>query len=462
MPKNPENKKPTRRDAVKIAGGAAVAGAAISQFGAPFIQKVRAANDKVQFGMVGTGSRGSYLLKHLKSIDAGRCVAICDIDETALNRGAETIGTNPQKFKDYRELLAQKNIDAVWVTTPLFMHFPVTRDVLQSGKHVFCEKSLVFKPDEVHGLRALAAQYPKQVIQTGLQRRYSVYYQTVKEMIDKGILGDVKHVHAQWHRNPGWTMKGDPKKDRMKNWRLFREYSGGLTAELASHQIDIADWMLGATPEFVMGLAGLDTLHDGRDIYDNEYLIFKYPNGKKMTFSSICTNSHLPLLNGTRTEMGELILGTQGAVHITVGDDTHPATAMWYPEPPKPQVAVAGDKKEAPYKAGATMVSAAGGRALPVLLNKELPSNNDGFLEREMKFARRWLYQKGVLVPEEQKNPVDTELESFFDACRTGARPRADVEVGLQDSIAVMLANQSLDEGRKVYFNEIEKMGKKA
>jgi len=199
-----------------------------------------------------------------------------------------------------------------------------------------------------------------------------------------------------------------------------------------------------------------------RDIYDNEYLIFSYPNGKKMSFTSICTNAHLPLLNGTRTEMGELIMGTQGAVHITVGDDTHPATAMWYPEPPKPSAAPAGEKKEGAFKAGATMVSAAGGRALPVLLNKELPSNNDSFLEREMKFARRWLYSKGVLVPEEQKNPVDNELEGFFESCRTGKKPLADVEVGLQDSIAVMLANQCLDEGRKVYFNEIEKTGKKA
>ncbi len=462
MPTKPTTKDITRRDAVKLAAAAGVVAAAAAEISAPRIQTVRAANDKIQFGMVGTGSRGAYLLKHMKSMDAGRCVAVCDVDQTALNRGAETIGTNPQKFKDYRELLAQKNIDAVWVTTPLFMHYPVTRDVLQAGKHVFCEKSLVFRPEEVHGLRALAAQYPKQVIQTGLQRRYSQYYQTVKDMIDKGILGDVKHVHAQWHRNPGWTMKGDPKKDRLKNWRLFREYSGGLTAELASHQIDIADWMFGATPEFVMGLGGQDTLFDGRDIYDNEYLIFKYPGGRKMTFSSVCTNAHLPLLGGTRTEMGELILGTKGAVHITVGDDTHPASAIWYPEPPKPSATPAGDKKETPYKAGATMVAAAGGKALPVLLSSEQLSGNEGFLEKEMKFARRWLYSKGVMVPEEAKNPVDTELESFFDACRTGKRPKADVEIGLQDSIAVMLANQSLDEGRKVYFNEIEKMGKKA
>lgn len=439
----------SRRDVVKIAG---MASAAVG----PYLQKVRAANEPVQYGFIGTGSRGSYLLGHLSKIDTGRCTAVCDINQTALDHGAQVIGANPQKFKDYRELLGAKNIDAVLIAVPLFEHFRVTRDSLEAGKHVFCEKSLVFKPEEVHGLRALTAAHPKQVLQVGLQRRYSKFYQAVRDMVEKGVLGDVKHVYAQWHRDPGWTMKGDPKTNRLANWRLFREYSGGLTAELASHQIDVSDWMLGATPEFVMGLGEQNTMHDGRDINDNIQLIFRYPGGKKLLYSAICTSSHLPLLNGTRTEMGELIMGTEGSVHITVGDDTHPATAMWFPEPPKPRAS--GEKKEA-FKAGATMVSAAGGKSLPILLPKDQVTGNEGFLDRELKFARRWLYTKGVMVPEEDKNPVDTELESFFENIRDGKRPRADVEVGLEDSIAVMLANLCMDQERRVYFNEIQKMG---
>jgi hypothetical protein len=87
-------------------------------------------------------------------------------------------------------------------------------------------------------------------------------------------------------------------------------------------------------------------------------------------------------------------------------------------------------------------------------------TGNESFLEKEMKFARLWLYQKGVLVPEEEKNPVDTELESFFNDCRTGGHPKADLEVGLNDSIAVILSNLAMDEARMVQFNEIEKMGK--
>ena len=158
--------------------------------------------------------------------------------------------------------------------------------------------------------------------------------------------------------------------------------------------------------------------------------------------------------------MGEIICGTQGSIHITIGDDNNKPIGMWFREPsPPPKVEEAGKKKEA-FKAGATMVASAGSKPLPILMSKDLMAGNESFLEREMKFARLWLYQKGVLVPEEDRNPVDIELESFFNDCRKGTRPLADLEVGLQDSIAVILSNMALDEGRMVYFNEIEKMGK--
>lgn len=452
----------TRREVVKIAGAAGVAAAASQLQGAPAIQTVKAANNQVQYGFIGTGSRGSYLLKHLKSIDAGRCVAVCDIVEDHLNKGAQTIGNNPDKYKDYRELLARKDIDAVYIAVPLYVHFPVTRDSLMAGKHTFCEKSLVFKPEEVHALRALAKEHPKQVLQVGLQRRYSRYYQTVKDMVDKGVLGEVTHMHAQWHRDPGWKMKkmADLNQQKTTNWRLYREFSGGLTAELASHQIDVADWMFNGTPDFVVGVGSLDWIKDGRDIYDNIQLIYKYPGGRKLTYSSISTNSHLPILGGHRTEFGEVIMGTAGSVEITLGDDEHPATGLWFREPNPPgEVTKAGEKKEA-WKAGATMVAAGTQRALPVILPKDEVTGNESFLDREMKFARRWLYTKGVMVPEEQRNPVDTELETFLNNCRDGKRPKADVEVGLNDSTAVILSNLAMDEERRVFFNEIEKMGR--
>jgi len=458
-----QEKNVSRRELLKAAGAVSAVAAATANR-APAIQKVKAANDQVQFGMIGTGSRGSYLLKHLKGIDNGRCVALCDINAENLKHGVDTIGNNPKTFKDYRELLAQKDVDAIFVTVPLFVHFPVTKDALQAGKHVFCEKCLVFKPEEVHALRALAAEHPKQTLQTGLQRRYSYFYQTVKQMVDKGILGDVHHIHAQWHRNmvnkPSslWTMKPGGESN-IANWRVFRSMSGGLTAELTSHQVDVADWMFGSSPEFVMGLGSLDTLKDGRDVYDNIQLIYRYPKGQKLTYSSISTNSFLPYFNAGRAEMGEIIMGTDGTVEITVGADGAPPIAWWYREPPKAaaETTKAGEKKKA-FVAGATMV-ASGGPATPIpIMTADLNfTGNESFLDKEVKFAKRWLTSKGVMIQEEQRNPVDTELESFFQNCRDGKKPKADLEIGLADSVAVILSNQAMDEGRKVYFSEIDK-----
>src|SRR5438552_1918161 len=90
----------SRRDFVKSAGAAAM-------ISAPAIQTIKAANDKVQFDTIGTGSRGYYLLQHINQTDRGRCVAVCDLYDANLKKGADVTGTNPKTFKNYRELLSQ-------------------------------------------------------------------------------------------------------------------------------------------------------------------------------------------------------------------------------------------------------------------------------------------------------------------------------------------------------------------
>ena len=228
--------------------------------------------------------------------------------------------------------------------------------------------------------------------------------------------------------------------------------------------------MFGSPPEFVMGLGSLDTLKDGRDVWDNVQLIYKYPKGQKMTYSSISTNQFLPYFNGNRAEMGEIIMGTEGTIEITVGGDTpgvmfQPPIAWWYREPPKAaaEVSKAGEKKKEALVAGATMVTTGGANGpIPIMTGDMTFTGKESFLDKEVKFARRWLTSKGVMVQEEQRNPVDVELESFFDCCRTGKQPIAHLEIGMADSVAVILSNLAMDEGRKVYFNEIEKMGKPA
>ena len=455
----------TRREVVQIGAATAVAAAVVAKATGPGIQKVKAASNQIQLGIIGLGGRGQYHVTHLNKLDGHKLVAACDIYEPNLKKGAGESKDKPQQYKDYRELLARKDIDAVMIAAPLYLHYPMTRDAIQAGKHVFCEKSLVFKPEEIYALRALMQDHSKQVLQVGLQRRYSQFYQVARQMIDKGLLGDVTNVYGQWHRNlvakpsQNWIMKKNHPRGDDANWRLLKKLSGGLTAELASHQIDIADWMFGSHPEMVMGLGGIDYFKDGRDNYDNIQLIYRYPKGQRLMYSSICTNSHSPMFNASRTEFGEIIMGTQGTIHITVGTDDEPALGMWFREPAP---AVPTGK---PVVAAASLASTGkGSKPLPILLGKDEVTQDDSFMSKEVKFARRWLYSKGVMVPEEGTNPVEVQLEAFFNSCRTGAKPKADMEVGLADSTAVMLSNIAMDEGRRVNFTEIEKYaaGKKA
>ncbi len=200
-----------------------------------------------------------------------------------------------------------------------------------------------------------------------------------------------------------------------------------------------------------------------RDVYDNIQLIYVYPNGRKLLYSSISTSSHLDLLQAQRQEFGEVIMGTAGAIEITIGDDNHPATALWYREPTPvsaPEVKKAGEKKEA-FKAGATMTTASASKGVPLLLPKDEQGSGDSFLERESKFARRWLYSKGIMVPEEDRNPVTVELEDFLLCCKDpkNRKPKANLEVGLNDSTSVILSNLAMDEQRRVNYTEMQTLG---
>lgn len=451
-----------RRDFVKAAGAAAAVAAAIPRAkGAPGILTARAAEKQITYGFIGPGSRGGRLLeRHLINTNVGRCAAICDVYQPNLDKAMKTMAAHkPEAYTDYRQVLDRKDIEAVFITVPLYLHFPIMRDALLAGKHVFCEKSLVHTPAEVHALRALHAGHPNQVIQVGLQRRYSSFYQTAKQMIEKGMIGKVTHIYAQWHRNTSWRRSvKDPSEEERINWRLYRRYSGGLCAELMSHQVDVADWMLNAPPKSVVGVGGIDYWKDGRDIFDNIQLVFEYPAGEKLLYSSITTNRHLEGRRIPGDGCREVIMGTDGAIELTLipyGD------GMWFRDPMKEKMGEQEASKEA-WVAGATVADTiAQGDGLPIIPGlKDLAASNVGFIEREVEFAKRWLYQKGIMAPAEDKDPEFKELESFLIDVRDGGKPKSDIEVGINDSIAVMLANHAMDTERKVQFAEIETMGK--
>lgn len=133
---------------------------------------------------------------------------------------------------------------------------------------------------------------------------------------------------------------------------------------------------------------------------------------------------------------------------------------MWFRDPMREKMGEQKEVEEA-WIAGATVADMVEqGEGLPIIPGvQDLNSGDVGFIEKEVEFAKRWLYNKGIMAPKEDRDPEYKELESFLLAVRDGGKPKADVEVGLQDSVAVILANHCMDEERKVYFSEIEQMG---
>ncbi|MBK8044104.1 MAG: Gfo/Idh/MocA family oxidoreductase [Haliscomenobacter sp.] len=177
-----------------------------------------------------------------------RTVACSDILPFRLEKALSDAGPGCTSFPDYRSLLDDPGVDAVLIATPLSMHYRMAMDALDAGKHVYCEKSMTYGKKEAVELMNKASKSTS-VFSEGHQYRYHPLYFKVAELIRSGRLGAISNVYIQWNRNHDWRRPvPDPKWERIINWRMYREYSGGLTAELHSHQIDFVNWVFDSHP----------------------------------------------------------------------------------------------------------------------------------------------------------------------------------------------------------------------
>src|SRR5690606_8690486 len=186
---------------------------------------------------------------------------------------------------------------------------------------------------------------------------------------------------------------------------------------------------------------------------------FEYPGGEKLQYSSITTNRHQQGRRGPGDGCREVILGTDGAIEISLVPN---GDGMLYLDPMPQHM---GDEKKGgeAWTAGATIASDTmeQGEGYAIIPNMvDLDSGEVGFIAKEVEYAKRWMYRKGILRPSASVHEEYQELASFLDCVLTGAKPKADIEVGLQDSVAVMLSNMAMDQERKIAFSEIEAMGR--
>ena len=234
----------------------------------PAVVRSLGANNKVNVGFIGTGSRGYYLMEMLYkgSPDEFQITAVCDAFTGRLARAkdrVQTMGKNePKTYADYRDLLADPSVEAVVIATPEHLHQSMTLAAIKAKKHIYVEKPLAHTIEEGEVVLKAAAGYDK-VIQVGTQNRSNKFYQKAKELIAQGLIGDVHYVRAFWYRNspdtnPAWRYQipadateqntdwqkflgPAPKrpfdKRRFYQWRLYWDYSGGIATDLFIHRV---------------------------------------------------------------------------------------------------------------------------------------------------------------------------------------------------------------------------------
>lgn len=329
----PELKDKGRRNFLKALAGAPAAVA----LGAAAVVRGPISGGPVKGGLIGCGGEGRLLLGQCQKgfIDL---VAICDINPAHLRQGAEVLAKigfeKPRDYEDWREMIAKENLEAVIIATPLWTHADITVGCLEAGKHVLCEKMMAW---DIEGCRRMidASRKNRRVLEIGYQRFYNPMYQAAQEgIIKRGVLGDVYHARLVWHRNASWRRSeeppspnydpsrwGYPSWDHLLNWRMHKRYSGGLMAELGSHQVAATNWFVDSAPTAVYASGGIYRYKDGREVNDHIYATFEYPQGRTVTFSSIQSNKfdhYYEMLMGTK---GTLILRGEAEAYLFDEED---------------------------------------------------------------------------------------------------------------------------------------------
>jgi predicted dehydrogenase len=376
----------------------------------------------VNCAFIGVGDQGYNVdYKAALSVPGVKMVAVCDIYQPYIDRALKDV-PSAEGYTDYRKVLDRKDIEAVLIATPLYMHAPVAIAAMQAGKHVFCEKMMAHTVDQAKGM-ARAAVSNKKVLQIGHQRRANVMYNHAWELIhEKKVCGPITHVRAQWNRNGSWRKQLLPgMTDRQRNWRMYREYSHGLTSELGTHQIHAVNWFLGSAPTAVVGMGGIDYWKDGREVFDNIEIIFEYPGGVKLNYTSLTTNQY--------DGYYEQFMGKDGTLLISEEKET---PSSFYREP----TAGVEDWMKASATSQKGKHNEVGLKLDPEATKKIKPGTKIG--------------EKTLATNVTGKSSYVLEMEDFFNAIRTGSPVTCDWKEALGCCIAAIKANEAMDKKKRI------------
>lgn len=293
----------TRRDFVKTSATAAAAVAAISMIPGA-VSCANKANRKLVVGVVGLNGMGfSDVSAFLRQPDV-ECAAICDVDQSVLNRRSAQIeekqGKKPTLFNDYRKMLEMKDLDAVIIGTPDHWHALIMIEACQAGKHVYVEKPMANSIYEAFQMEKAARHY-RQVVQLGQWQRSDPHWNDAFAFVQSGKLGKVRTVkvwcYESWLRPPG-PVPDEPVPDGVNydmwlgpapsrpfnknrfhfNFRWFWDYAGGLMTDWGVHLLDMAlAGMKAELPKSAMSSGGKLAFPESPiETPDTQQVIFEY------------------------------------------------------------------------------------------------------------------------------------------------------------------------------------------
>ena len=383
----------------------------------------------MNLGWVGLGNRGGKHIRTMMKVAADDSIikAICDTFSPRLATTKDHVisdqGVAPDTYNDYYEMLKDPAIDAIVIMTPEHLHRDMALAAIAAGKHVYCEKPLSHTIEE--GAEIVAAVEKSSVkFQVGTQRRSSKLYTKAREIYESGAIGKVVYVRAFWFRNspltsPAWRYNipqdAEPgntdyqrflgparqsafNKQRYFQWRLYWDYSGGISTDLLVHQTDAIHMITGRNYcDSVMCNGGIHYwTQDDREVPDTVTAGFEYDDNFHISFSAAFSNSHYGY--------GEQLCGSEGTMEI-MGQrylNVYPEKARGLPEPVTSRP--------------------------------------------ELHFDARADFN--------ESNSTNDHLKNFIDAIVHGAELNCPVQAGHEAAVTGHLATLSLRSNKKVYWNQ--------
>jgi predicted dehydrogenase len=442
----------SRRDFLKRAAAGAFAGAAASRAivleAQPTPSGPVSANDRIQIGVIGAGGQGMGDTATALRVPGVEVVAAADLYDGRLARAKELWGDQLLTTRDYREVLARPDIDAVIIATPDHWHTQIAVDAMNAGKDVYVEKPMMQKLDEGHRI-VEAERKTKRIVQVGSQRVSSIFYKKAKDLIAAGAIGDMILIEAFINRNTAlgawqYTIPPDaspqtvdwdrflgraPKRPfdatRFFRWRNYQDYGTGVAGDLFVHLLSGIHFVLGSLgPTRVMTSGGLRYWRDGRDVPDVMLSVYDYP--KTNTHAAFNLFLKVNLADGGSDESSEFrFAGSEGILTIGRG-----VTVSRLSRSKDPGLSI--------------------GTFAKAMQDRIVAEHRAKYPETQRELRRGG---EESYVPPPGYNDSFDHFTNFFDAVRTRKPVVEDAAFGLRAAGAAILSNKSYFDGRPVGWN---------